>query len=703
MHTASEIEPLFDPKRIAFIGASEDSPRFMSMYDNLRTYGSDDRERYFVNPNRDSVLGERCYDSIGDVPGRVDLCVIIVPAQVVLTVFKECCRADVRTAIIVSAGFAETGEEGREREQRLLELSEKYELPFCGPNTYGGLSTHDSAAPIQASTLDFDAGNVGAVLQSGGLLNQILYSGIERGFGFSKVVDSGNEASITTADYVNHMLEDEQTDVILGIVEGFNDPKRFLEIADKAVEMRKPLVVLKIARSEKGGEIAESHTGAITAPDDVVVAALAQHGVVQVESLDMLIEMGELFSKVKHLSGNNVGIIEISGGGCALFSDAVAETELELPPLSNETVDAVEECLPPIGVARNPVDMAMGWGADMMDEAHSGVLEALDGQPEIDVIVSRLSIPQDGSVDTASERLETIQRIEQESESTFAVISRTSGRVSDEWTERVRSTDIPFLQEYHKGIRALDHLWRYSKFTDTKRPDPKATASAVPDHFEAESGVVTEHRAKLILKEIGLEMPAERIVTSEDEAVDAARSIGFPIALKIVSPAIPHKTDIGGVETGLKTPEDVRRCYDEITTATTDRRANAEIEGVLVQEMIGDGVEMLIGSKRSPFGQAVVIGIGGVFTEIVDDTSIRIAPFAPSEAEEMLRELGGYELLTGARGDEPAAIRELSTTIATFSEFVAANEAIVETDLNPVIVTPEDAYVVDALFQVDSE
>ena len=702
MRFASELGHFFDPDTVAFIGASEASGRFISMYDNLRGYSAGELETYFVNPNRDTVFEERSYNSIRDVPTEIDLTVIIVPSQIVPSVFEECCEAGVHAAIIVSAGFSEAGEEGKERERRLVELSEEYGVPFCGPNTYGQFSAHDGVAPIQASTLDFDAGNVAAVLQSGGLLNQVLYSGIERGFGFSKVVDSGNEASLTTADYIEHLLDDDDTDVIIGVIEAFHEPRRFLKVADRAAEVGKPVVILKMARSEKGGKIAASHTGALTASDDIVVAALEQYGVVQVGSLDTLIEAAEIFSKVTHVSNNEVGVIEISGGGCALFTDAIDETELDLPSLSPAAVEALKEHLPRIGVARNPVDMAMGWGADEMDDAFPSVLEVLDERTDIEVIVSRFSIPQDGPVETATKRLQTLERFAETSEKTFIVISRASGRVSDEWTERIKQTDIPFLQEYHKGIRALDHLWQYSKFTETRQDRTRPMPARPSVSLDSEHGVVTEHRAKRALTELGLQTPAERVVTSAADAVSAADSIGYPVGLKVLSPDVPHKTDVGGVEIGLETPEEVRQAYKAVMNTVETQRPNAEIEGTLVQQMISDGVEVLIGSKRSKFGQAVVCGTGGVFTEVLDDTVIRIAPFSTVEAREMLAELEGYELLTGARGEEPVAVEKLAETLSTFSAFVAANESITEADLNPVIVTTQDAYIVDALFHVES-
>lgn len=701
MNEPHDLDPLFKPETVAFIGASENSGRFLSIYDNFVEYGRE-QNSFFVNPNRDSVFGDNCYDSILDVPAEIDLAIIIVPAQVVPGVFEECGEANVRTAMVVSAEFGESGEEGKKRQQRLAKLSEKYNLPFCGPNTYGVLSAHDDTAIAQVSSLNFDVANVSAVLQSGGLLNQVLYSGAERGFGFSKIVDSGNEASITSSQYIDYMLEDENTDVVIGIIEAFRNEEEFLSVAEKAAELSKPLVILKIARSEKGGEMAQSHTGAITESDDIVTAALKQHGVVQAPSLDLLIETAEIFSKVSTIPGNGVGVIEISGGGCTLFTDAVAETELQLPELSPSTIDVIEGHLPAIGVARNPVDMAMGWGAEAMTDAHSGVLQALDQEDDIDVIASRLSIPQEGSIGAAGDRLEDIKEANEQSDKTFVVISRASGKVSNQWTERIKDTDIPFLQEYHKSIRALELASQYAAFQEVF-PERKGFSSSLEQiEFDTNRSIIPEHEAKDALSELDLTMPEEQLATSREEAVQIADEIGYPVCLKIISADVPHKSDVGGIATGITSRDEVKENYDRVLDSLSEARPDAVIDGVLVQEMVEDGVEVLVGAKQTQFGQAVIVGLGGVFTELLDETSIRIAPFQPAVAKEMLQELRGSDVLTGARGGDAVDVGAFADTIASFSEFVAANQSITEADLNPVIVTDRGAYIVDALFHIDS-
>lgn len=699
--SAQRLSSMLNPETIAFVGASEDSARFVSIHENVTSYEDDrSRDHYYVNPNRESVFGHPCHDSITDIDATVDLAVLITPASVVPQVFEECCTAGVGAAIVVSAGFAEAGEEGRKRNERLVELSEAHDLPFCGPNTYGVLSTHDRLAAIQASSLDATTGNVAAVLQSGGLLNQVIYSSIERGIGLSTVVDSGNEASVGASEYFEYLLEDDRTDVILGVLEGITDPERFLTVAERALERETPIVVLKLARSAKGGEIARSHTGAITTPDDVVTAAFRQYGVVQVPSLDLLIDAAALFSRRQRISGPNVGVVEISGGGCALFSDAVAETDLSLPELSPETHAAVDPHVPDIGATRNPVDLAMGWGSSEMDRAYPAVLDAFADDPAIDVVVSRLSVPRTGEASTAKRRLAQLaERASGDATegTAFAIVSRTSGGVSEDWIAAVADAGVPFLQGYHKGTEALALLAGYSAALDRRAERDRSPPSVTP--IDRDPGLVGEHEAKRLLAERGFPTTTERLATSREEAVDAAADIGFPVCLKVASTDVPHKSDVGGVVTDISDAAGVRHAYDEIRRAVTDRRPDAHVDGILVQEMVEGGVELLVGSKSTPFGPTVVVGMGGVFAEVLGDAAMRIAPVSEAEAERMLRELAGYEALEGTRGDSAVSIPTLTSLVSRFAGLVAASDGIAEADLNPVIATEDGVVVVDALFR----
>lgn len=696
MSTSDRLDALFAPESIAFIGASENNDRFRSIYENLTEYGGT-RDIHFVNPNRKSVFGDRCFDTVEDIASPVDLAIIIVPQSVVPVVFEQCCAADVGAAIIVSAGFSEAGEDGQELQRKLSALSEKHDVPFCGPNSYGTLSVQDRTATAQVSTLDIDAGNVAAVLQSGGLLNQILYSGQERGFGFSKVIDSGNEASLSTSQYIDYLIDDEHTDVVIGIIEGFSNPKQFVETAKKATRQNVPLIILKLARSDQGRTIAESHTGSITSPDEITSAVFEQYGVVQVDSLDLLIESAELFSKVTNVGGNGVGILEISGGGCTLFTDLITDSDLELPALDDDTRERIESALPPIGRGSNPVDMAMGWGSERMAQAYPTSIEALTDESEIDTIVSRLSIPQDGDLGAARERIQELQQMDEQYEETFVVISRTSGRVSPQWTEEIKDSSIPFLQSYSKGVETLSAAAWYSLFQrrnseEHQRVDPLKDVQPI----EQQS---TEYEAKRQLEASGITTVRESLTTSEAEATDAAERIGYPVCMKIVSPDIAHKTEVGGVQLDIQSPEEVRTAYQSIRDSVDSAAPEADIEGVLIQEM-KDGVELLVGSKQTPFGQAIVVGLGGVFTEILDDTQMRIAPFSSDTARKALKDLRSHEVLTGARGATGVNLDELAELISRYSRFVAAHEELTESDLNPIIATEDGVHVVDALFRV---
>lgn len=695
-----DLDPLFGPNSVGFIGASEDSPFFKNIYSNITEYGPD-RDLFFINPNRESVFKHDCHDSIKDVPDEVDLAIITTPVSVVPAVFKECCQANVGSVIVVSAGFGEAGETGEKYQRQLTELSEEYDVPFCGPNTFGLLSVYDEIVPAQVSTLDFNRGNLSIVTQSGGLMNQILYSANERGYGFSYVVDSGNEAGIVAADYIEYFLKDENTDVIAGVIEGFSKPEKFVEIARKAVKAGKPVIVLKLARSERGGEIAQSHTGSMTTSDDIVTSLLKQYGVVQADSLDMYIELSELFSKVQEVAGGNMAVIEISGGGCTLFSDAASETEhLTLPSLTSETNDRIEENLPPLGSAHNPVDLGVGWGADGMDETHTEILDALADQEDIDLLVSRLSIPQTGPVDTAAARYSELEEITSETDVQSFAVSRASGQVSDQWRSRIRNSDVPFLQEYHKGTKAIDRIAWYSDVVESA--DRRFREQADGDRLDIESGIVNEYRAKQMLSDQGLPTVREELASSAEQAVSIADDIRYPVCLKVVSDDILHKSDIEGVKINVATPEEVREAYTDIERAVSNHSPDASIDGILVQEMVSEGVEMLLGSTETPFGQMIVIGLGGIFTEVMDDTSMRLAPVTTLEAEEMTQELQAYDVLRGVRGEQTPDVESLVELIKQFSEIVAINDQLAEIDLNPVIVDEDGAHIVDALFVSES-
>lgn len=690
-------DSFFSPKTIAFIGASENSREFLSQYENFSEYGGD-QDVFFVNPNRDTVLDRSCYDSIRDIPVQVDLAVILTPAAVVPTVFEECCEADVNSVNIVSAGFSEMGQAGRQRQEELARLSEKHDLPFCGPNSFGLISTYDELAVTQASEL-VEEGGVSLISQSGGLTNEIIPAGNERGFGFSKIIDIGNQAILSSVDVIEYLLEDDDTEVILGIIEGFLDHEKFMEVAKKSVEVGKPLIILKLARSEKGSELAQSHTASITTSDEITTAVFKQTGVVQAASLDQFLELTELFSKATRVSGNNVAVVEVSGGGSTLFSDAISESKLELAELTTDQRERIQKHIPDIGSTTNPIDLAVGWSGDSIEFAE--ILSILDESDDIDIVISRLTIPKQGTLSTVDQRLAEIQDVATDTDTLFTVVSRSSGCVSKEWINLIKETDIPFLQEYHKSVSALDRIVERSRYIDTL--DESQMPVLDKKRLTPDGHVMDEYHAKQALSEQGFPIPKESLTTSKEEAVNVAESIGFPVCLKVVSSEIPHKTEVGGVKTGLTTPQEVKQGYKEIIDSVSTLVSKDAIDGILVQEMIQDGVELIVGSQQTPFGPSLMVGGGGIFTEILNDSTIRIAPFSSSTADEMLQELQYYDVLQGARSDDAVDIDSVATLVSEFSEFIAVNDQITEADLNPVIVTEDSIYVVDALFYFEED
>lgn len=468
-----DLDPLFNPETIAFVGASENSGYFTSVLQNIRETGGDIRT-FFVNPNRDSVLGSDCFDAVHDVPEQIDLAYLLVPAEIVPAVFQDCCEASVGACVIASAGFAETSADGSELQDTLVELSTTYSVPFCGPNTFGLVST-DGFPGLVIPLPDLPEGTVACVTQSGGLLMELLYCGLARDFGFAKVVDSGNQASLSEADYIEHFLNDDRTELVVGLIESFAEPERFLELCAEARSRNIPVVVHKLARSDEAKPIARSHSGSNPSPFDEVSAALERHGVVQTASLDELIETIELFtSATAELTNETVALIEISGGGCSSYVDAIAESQLELAEFSDELNAELRQYIPDyIGRAGNPIDLGGigGWQGEVMADIYPSILELLDERSEAGTVVARINPPESGGGDGKIERVEETALRAETSEKQFVIGSRTSRCASSEWIEAVHSRGLPFVQGYLKTIRAIDNYRSYYQHPDAAAPE----------------------------------------------------------------------------------------------------------------------------------------------------------------------------------------------------------------------------------------
>jgi acetate---CoA ligase (ADP-forming) len=695
------MQPLMNPRSVGVIGASEQSSRSARALRNLTAIGFQG-DIYPINPKYQEVLGLRCYPSAAATPQPADLVIVAIPAAHVVPVLEEAFEAGVKAALVLAAGFGEAGDEGRERHQALRRLAERGML-ICGPNCYGVLNLHAHAGSWGGELPDpFLPGNVALVSQSGGTCGLITNPlARHRKVGFSFVVSCGNQAGVAVEDYLAYLVEDERTDVIAAFVEGFREPRRLPAIAARAAALRKPIVLLKVGHSEEARQNALTHTGSLAGDAEIMDALLAQHGIIQVFSLDELNETASLLAQGKDKSaGRGVGVLSGSGGECGRVSDAAQGSGMHFPRLAPETAEAIHAILPEYATPANPMD---GTGA-LFDypEAFPGVAEALLDDPNLDVLAFNLSaLPPHGSGRAPSrgfsKRLAELVAARTDGRLVTAYGSLTLGVLDTETIDNLHGAGIPYLESPEKALRALANLAGWQEFV--ARPAPAAAAPARRSPPEGQ-GVLPFLQARELLASFGLPIVEAQLCRSADAAVVAAAVFGCPVALKIESPDVAHKTEAGGVKLGLAGEQAVRDAYASIVAAAKGKR----VDGVLVQPMAGDGVETILGVKVDPLiGPALVFGLGGIYAEVLRDVALRIPPVDAAEAERMIDQLRGKALLRGARGRPPADVAALVRAIVAMSELAMATDGRLQAlDLNPLIVFPEGRGVlaVDALVQL---
>jgi len=715
------LAPLFGFLSIAVIGASESSAYGNAPYAVLRAMGF--TGRYVpVNARSEKVHGVPAFRSIRDVPEPVDVALLAIARGGVAGALRECAESGVRAAVVVTAGFAESDEEGERLQREIAAVARETGLAVLGPNCLGVLSIANRSAAFASALPDgLVAGNVAVVSNSGGLMNEVLSYGSARGLGFSHAASTGNEATISAADVIDFFVRDRATDVVLAVIESVRDARVFVDAAERAAAARKPIAVLKIGASEKGTRATLTHTAALAGSDAAYSALFRQKGVIRVADLDELVEVGGLLSNaigvLRRRPIERAAIIEISGGGKALVCDLADAAGVELPDPSAASAVALRDALAERIEPSNPLDSGSSWGREDMATLYPLALRTFASQPDVDAIVSRFTIPRSGPLGRLADRVAELEAaMKDHPDRLFAVLSRTSDRVSDEWLSVARRMRLPLLQGYGRGLRALGALATYSRFvwpdeqSDTvgmpaRRVEP-AAASAVTQR----SGVTGEARwldpleALELIASAGIEMVPSRRARSAEEAANAAAALGFPVALKVISPDIVHKTDAGGVRLDLADPRAVRAAFAEIEVATgrastagtaTDR---ASFAGVLVQRMAPPGgVEVVIGADRdAQLGPVVLFGLGGIFVESLRDVALRVAPLSEADAGSMLAEIRGHALLEGARGRPAADRAALVRAIRAVAELMVARPDIASLDLNPVMAYPSGLVAVDA-------
>ncbi len=716
------LAPLMRPASIAVVGASQRVGRGTRVIANLQQFGYRGRV-YPINPRYGEILGLPCYPDLAALPEPAELVVVAIPAAGVPDLLADAVARGSRAAVILSSGFGEAGPAGRERQAALERLAAERGLLICGPNCYGVFNVRTGAAAFSA---DWAApprpGAVALVSQSGGFSHAIAEAlGQQRAVGLSHIVSCGNQAGVGVEDYLEYLVDDPDTAVIGAYVEGFRRPDRLRAIGARARERGTSIAILKVGQSENARQSMLTHTGSLAGAPEIVAAALRQAGFIPVASLnEMLDTLALLAAAGPRRGGPRVTVLSGLGGECGRVSDAADRVGLDLPPLSPTTVDALRGAMPDFATPRNPLD---GTGAMYEDSAiFPRLIDTLLADAAIDVLAVNLraNVPRPGGWAPSREFSRVIRDAARGRPDKLVVAfsSFAGGDLDQEVVGALAEGGVPFLDGTETALLALRHFLEHRGALGPRGAEGAdrtaagaASAVAAPAGAGSEpppapapaegaaSGraaprVLSTAQGLALLREAGIPAVETVAAADADAAARAADRLGYPVALKIDSPDIAHKTDVGGVRLGLADAAAVRRAFDEMIAEVRRRAPGARVDGCAVQPMAAGGVEMILGVKRDPlFGPAVVCGFGGVLVEILRDVAVRVPPFDRAEARAMLGELRGHALLRGARGRPPADVDALADAVVRLGA-LAASGRVHALDLNPLLVLPAGRGVV---------
>ena len=693
------LAPLMKPASIAVVGASQRMTRATRVVANLKTFGYSGRI-FPINPKYREVLGLPCYPDLGSTPEPADTVVVAIPAEQVPGILASAVESGVRGAVVLSSGFAEAGPAGQKRQAELERLAADRGLLICGPNCYGVFNIRLGAATFSADLAEpLQPGAVGLVSQSGGFSHAIgEYLMQQRAVGLSYIVSCGNQAGVTVEDYIAFLVEDDDTAVVGAFVEGFKKPETLRQAAARARALAKPIVMLKVGRSENARQAMLAHTGSLAGTPEIIEAVLRQSGIVQVSSINEMIDTLALLAAARHHTPRawKVGILSGLGGECGRAADAADRAGVELPPLSAISVETMKGFMPDFANPRNPLD---GTGAMYEDASlFPQLFDVMLRDEAVDVVAVnlRVNVPRPGggapSRPFSRAMIEALPK--NPGRLVLAFSSFAGGDLDQEVVRALADGGVPFLESTETAMLALRNAREHRRFLD--RPERAPSAAPSPRSRAGASGTLSNTEAMQLLREFGVPLAQTIAVKDAAAAVTAADRLGYPVVLKIDSPDIAHKTDVGGVRVGCPDPAAVRVAFREMLVEVGRRVPTARLDGALVQRMIAGGREMILGVKTDPlFGPAVLCGFGGIFVEQLRDVSLRVPPIGPADAAAMIAELRGAAILSGARGRAPADTGALADAIVGVAALAEAHrQSLRALDINPLLVLDDGHGVV---------
>lgn len=691
---------LFNPRAIAVVGASNDPQRIGGQPVKILQETGYRGAVYPVNPKYTEAHGLRCYPDLASLPGPCDLALIAVNAAAVPRVVRDCGRAGIPFAVVFSAGFRETGAAGAGLEQELKAAARAAGVRVVGPNCIGLMNLNDRiycGFGAGFANPDLKAGPVAFVSQSGGFAFSVVGLADFEGIGFNYVVSAGNEADITTLDFIADFLERVDVQVVVSYIEGVSDGQRLRKLGRRALELGKPILVWKVGNSDIGRAAAESHTASMTARYTLYRAAFEEGGFIEIEDVHDLVDAARAFLARRLPRGPNVAVITTSGGSGVLIADACDKHGLKLPRLAPETLCAIESLAPAYASLSNPVDVTAQVTGD--HERVNRICAHLLADPQVDQLIVRYGSVQGEKGEAWARGLAGIAQ-----DSAKPVLIAWS-RVPDRTEASLQTLErnrIPWLLTPTRAANAAGALYQFARKRErlfasavrrSSRPlEPRAL------ELPARGGALSELESKKCLAAYGIPVTREVLIPPEAIAVLEQAPLPFPLAVKIDSPDIAHKTEAGAVRLNVQSIDALKRAAEDVLAAVRSYKPRARINGVLLSEM-AEGQEVIIGAVNDRFfGPVVMFGLGGVFTELLEDVAYRFAPFDIETAHEMIREIRGHPLVTGYRGRPPLAVGTLADTLARVSLLAADHaERIAEIDINPLFVSATAVTAADAL------
>ena len=673
------------PKSIAIIGAS-DKRGSVGRTITSNIMNGFTGTVYPISPTRPEVFYKKAYKSVLDVPKPIDLAVIVIKNTLVPDVLEECGKKKIKGVIVITAGFKEVDEEGAKLEQRLKDIAKKYNINIIGPNCLGIMNL-DPKTMMNSTFLKITpkSGHIALVSQSGAICAALCEDASAQGIGFSAVISMGNKAAMSEIDVLKMLAEHKQTKVIVMYLEDMGNGQEFLKVSKQITrKLKKPILVLKSGRSPEGAKAAMSHTGALMGSDEIYDALIKQSGAIRVDTMEELFDYATAFSK-QPLPKEGLVIVSNAGGPAIISTDACSKMKIKMAKIESirKKIDAV---IPPWGSSRNPVDIV----GDADFNRFTNVLDRVLKHPNVGSVISMCTPSGTLDYDKLAEVIVSMSK--KYKKTMLASLMGLDEGVTNR--EILAEGGVPYYTYAEGAIRTLRAMLTFSNWISqppgkiTKFKVNNAKAKKIFDKVKKEKRPnLLEEEGQEVLRAYGLPLPKSTLAKNESEAVKAAKKIGYPVVMKIASPQIIHKSDAGGVKVNLTNESEIKSAFKEIVKNAKKYNKKAEIKGVLIVEMVKGGKEMIIGSKQEPgMGPVIMLGMGGIYVEVLKDVTFRLAPVTNKEADDMISEIKMQKILEGVRGEKPSDKAKLSECIQRLSQLVSDFKEIKELDMNPVLV-----------------